>query len=206
MQQSLRRSWLYLLQAWRASLLLQICSVSGVWYASFHGAPFFRRWKNKQGEELGRTEFFEKQTRTNIQVPAVAFTIHNRDKLPFYSPKLSFPSRGFVHEHLTSTSDNVFPRKCATQERWAIECGKAHLLDKTLAAPCAQAPGEPVVKEPYWPPAGKWLKACPRWQTAELENLKSPVICRPACSGFSYGWSGYALSEDVFPCRNHCRH
>lgn len=96
MQQSLRKSWLYLLQAWRAS----ICSVPGVWYASFHGAPFFRQWRNKQGEVLGRTEFFEKKTRTNTQVPNVAFTIPSRDKLPFYPPKLSFSSRGFVCEHL----------------------------------------------------------------------------------------------------------
>lgn len=124
MQQSLRKSWLFQLQAWRASLLLQISSVLGVWYASVHGAPFFRWWKNKQGEEgLGRTGFFEKKTRTNTQVPNVAF-IPSRDKLPFCSPKLSFSSRGFEREHLTSTSDNVLPRKCATQERWATECGK----------------------------------------------------------------------------------
>lgn len=49
----------------------------------------------------------------------------------YYSPKLSFSSKGFVHGHRTSTSDNVFPRKCAAQERWAIECEKSHLLNKT---------------------------------------------------------------------------
>lgn len=70
----------------------------------------------------------------------------------------------------------------------------------------SQAPGDAAVKESYWPPAGKWLKTSPRGQTAALENLKSPAVCRLADSGFSYAWLGYSLSDDAFPCRNHCRH
>lgn len=92
----------------------------------------------------------------------------------YCSPKLSFSSRGFVHGHLTSASDNVFPRKCVPQERWATECGKAHLLNKT--PPCAgpQAPGDPGVRESYWPPSyWPWLEASPRWQTQSWKASKA---------------------------------
>lgn len=75
MQQSLRKSWWYLLWAWRASILLQICSGFGVCYVSFHGAPFFRHWENKPGEVLEGPEFFKKRIKANPRCQMMIFLL-----------------------------------------------------------------------------------------------------------------------------------
>lgn len=86
-QQSLRRSWWYLLQAWRASILLQICFGLGGCYVSLHEALFFRQWENKPEEVLGRPEFLKKKKKrkNDPQVPNAAGTSYYSCHL---SPKL----------------------------------------------------------------------------------------------------------------------
>lgn len=91
---------------------LQVFLVSVMYHCvGFHSSDSKKTISETYSE--GQHSLKKKQGQA-LKCQTLFFLIFGRDKLPFPSPKRSFPPGRIGCEHLTGTKDSVFPRQCAT--------------------------------------------------------------------------------------------